>query len=407
LEYTELLDEHLSYLKAQFGTVPLSQLADYFKKEAPFPAGRVIITFNDGWRSNCELLPVIERHSAPVTIFLLSGMVGTNRRIWNSEGAGKGPLFGGFILVLLMNCLKFRVHLNMNIVYINSCVRSGSSLLSLMIADTFGGCLLGETHHTFSMVKENQGCTCGEQIQDCFFWQPVLSEIGELNETKQTSKLGKWPILLASTIKLNTRKTAHYFGNLLPQLKNELNAAEEILRIYAAVEKVHKPGFIVDSSKFIPLFLILNDFLGNRLKVVWLVRDGRAVTSSIMRRTGQDVGTAARLWKRFNMNCERAHQRSLTVDKLFVIRYEDMVLGFNKEMARFGLFLGAPKERFAKRPVSQLSDFHFLGGSPTLRAKDRIVLRLDDRWRNDMSSTDLDAFERIAGDYNRKLGYYD
>lgn len=79
----ELLEEHLTYLKAQFGVTSLRQLANYYKGLASFPAGRVIITFDDGWRSNYELLPVIKRHSASVTIFLLAGMVGTNRQIWN------------------------------------------------------------------------------------------------------------------------------------------------------------------------------------------------------------------------------------------------------------------------------------------------------------------------------------
>ena len=78
-----LLDDHLTYLKAQFGISSMSQLVEYFKGFMPFPAGRVILTFDDGWRSNYKLLPVIQRHSVPITIFLLAGMVGTRRQIWN------------------------------------------------------------------------------------------------------------------------------------------------------------------------------------------------------------------------------------------------------------------------------------------------------------------------------------
>ena len=42
----------------------------------------MIITLDDGHRSNYQLKAVIERHNIPVTIFLCSGLVGTRRRFW-------------------------------------------------------------------------------------------------------------------------------------------------------------------------------------------------------------------------------------------------------------------------------------------------------------------------------------
>ena len=276
-----------------------------------------------------------------------------------------------------------------------------------MVAEVFGGCLLGETHHSSLMLNKDHKCTCGEQLQDCLFWSPVLKELGKISDTKYASRLGKWPILAFSALKLNTRECSLFFGGILPQLKNEVRAAEEIVRIYAAIKKTHNPALIVDSSKYTPLFLLLNDMLGNKLKVVWLVRDGRAVTSSIMRRSGQDVVTAARIWKRFNINSERAHQCSLSSGQLFFIRYEDLVLNFNEEMTRLGAFLGVQHGRFSDQLTARLENYHFLGGSPTLRAKDEIKLRFDDRWRKELSAADLKEFEKVAGKYNRKLGYLD
>ncbi len=79
----DLLDEHLSYLKKAFGVVPLGRFIKYQRNKASFPSGKIAITFDDGWKSNYELLEVFKKHDVSVTIFLLSEMFDTNRRIWN------------------------------------------------------------------------------------------------------------------------------------------------------------------------------------------------------------------------------------------------------------------------------------------------------------------------------------
>ena len=79
----ERFDVHLQYLQRTFGVVPLQSLVESFANKTSFPVGKAVITFDDGWRSNYALLPVIKKHEVSVTIFLLAGMVGTNRQIWN------------------------------------------------------------------------------------------------------------------------------------------------------------------------------------------------------------------------------------------------------------------------------------------------------------------------------------
>jgi peptidoglycan/xylan/chitin deacetylase (PgdA/CDA1 family) len=44
----------------------------------------LVITFDDGWKSNYELLHIFRKYKLPVTIFLTTGLVNTNRRQWNS-----------------------------------------------------------------------------------------------------------------------------------------------------------------------------------------------------------------------------------------------------------------------------------------------------------------------------------
>lgn len=56
------------------------------------PEKALFITFDDGWKSNYELLPVVEDHDFPATIFLSTGLVGTDRK------PGKKVLYDDFRL---------------------------------------------------------------------------------------------------------------------------------------------------------------------------------------------------------------------------------------------------------------------------------------------------------------------
>jgi peptidoglycan/xylan/chitin deacetylase (PgdA/CDA1 family) len=42
----------------------------------------LVVTLDDGHRSNFALKDVLERHNVPITIFLCSGLIGTRRRFW-------------------------------------------------------------------------------------------------------------------------------------------------------------------------------------------------------------------------------------------------------------------------------------------------------------------------------------
>jgi peptidoglycan/xylan/chitin deacetylase (PgdA/CDA1 family) len=62
-------------------------LADYVRARSngaarKLPPKSLIITIDDGHRSNFELKSLLERLRIPITIFLCSGVVGTNRHYW-------------------------------------------------------------------------------------------------------------------------------------------------------------------------------------------------------------------------------------------------------------------------------------------------------------------------------------
>jgi peptidoglycan/xylan/chitin deacetylase (PgdA/CDA1 family) len=80
----EVFDTHLEILKRRYNIVALSDYVAAREKPAAgtLPPKALIVTLDDGHRSNHALKAVIEKHGVPVTIFVCSGLVGTRRRFW-------------------------------------------------------------------------------------------------------------------------------------------------------------------------------------------------------------------------------------------------------------------------------------------------------------------------------------
>ncbi len=79
----ETFDLHLSELKRRFELVHLDEWLHRAREGRPLPQLACAITFDDGWRDNYEFaLPVLVKHRAPATIFLVSSYVGTMQRFW-------------------------------------------------------------------------------------------------------------------------------------------------------------------------------------------------------------------------------------------------------------------------------------------------------------------------------------
>lgn len=74
-----LLDKHLAYLKKRYEIIGLQ---DYLHPGRQPAKRTLVITLDDGHKGNAALLPVLEKHRVPVTIFLVSGVAGTTREFW-------------------------------------------------------------------------------------------------------------------------------------------------------------------------------------------------------------------------------------------------------------------------------------------------------------------------------------
>jgi peptidoglycan/xylan/chitin deacetylase (PgdA/CDA1 family) len=79
----ESLDMHLSVLRRHFELVHLDDWVKAAANDATLPRMACAITFDDGWRDNFDhAFPVLRRHRAPASIFLVSTLTGTDAEFW-------------------------------------------------------------------------------------------------------------------------------------------------------------------------------------------------------------------------------------------------------------------------------------------------------------------------------------
>ena len=83
--------KHFNALKSRYNIIPLR---DYIQARRigtlkGLPRKSLIITIDDGQKGNYRLRDVIESSGVPVTVFLTSSIVGTNRHFWFKHAEGK------------------------------------------------------------------------------------------------------------------------------------------------------------------------------------------------------------------------------------------------------------------------------------------------------------------------------
>ncbi|MBN2560127.1 MAG: sulfotransferase [Phycisphaerae bacterium] len=321
------------------------------------------------------------------------------------------------------------------VVYILAASHSGSTLLAMLLGSHPETCTVGELKATALGDPDRYVCSCGARIKECAFWQRVSAEMGQRGVPFEITNAGTDIRTGASRY---TRRVLRPLcrGAILERLRNaalwlsptwraklpEIQHRNRLL--VEALCEVHGVRVLVDSSKIgLRLKYLLRDPTLD-VKVVRLIRDGRAVALTYsnphefadardprLRGGGnrnqhveqpRSVRAAAREWRRSNEEAE-CILRGLPKSQWTEVRYEDVCTDPDRTLDRLFRFLGLD-------PQQRLRDFrsrtrHVVGNG--MRLDSTTEIRLDDRWRSVLTPSDLRVFDSVAGEMNRRYGYTD
>jgi len=176
---------------------------------------------------------------------------------------------------------------------------------------------------------------------------------------------------------------------------------ETTVKLYDTIGRVSGKQWLVNSSKH--YLLAIDNYLAmpGQVKIVNLVRDGRAVYNSF-RRLGFDRPAAVDAWANHYKRAERLFDRWVSTQDIHTVRYEALASDPASAMQELCRFLEIPYEASMLNLGS--TTHHNVNGNNMRFNKDKSI-RLDERWRRELSAEDLGFFEKAAGQVNKSFGY--
>lgn len=282
--------------------------------------------------------------------------------------------------------------------------------------------LLG-AHPSIATVAEMSGlidgvnpdeylCSCGQKIKVCSFWQSVKKGMNERGfefeienfNTQFVSGRSFFSRLRegSSRIRLIDSIRDSVLFSLPSQVRYFQAMADRNRAFIETILEITGKRAFVDSSKDRLRPKALRRFSSLDVRIVHLVRDVRGVVASQLRRD-KDVtaAQAARAWR------QRHHRVAITLaswakEKQMVVRYEDLCRDPEATLKQIYSFCEVDPDC----KITNYQDLpHHLIGNP-MRLTRVSKIEPDERWKEELTSTQLKDIELIAGSVGRQYHYF-
>lgn len=301
-----------------------------------------------------------------------------------------------------------------DVLYIMGHGYSGSTLLTFLLGSHPQVATIGELGIAEQAKKlttpEQYLCSCHAPVRECDFWRRVRREMAERGHDFDVwdSDLefrarggGLSDVILRAVQRGPLLEMARSVGvRVVPGARREL--ARILSRIESLAEIVtHIQGsrIFLDSSKRPERAVFMRRIPSFDMRVIHLVRDGRAVSWSNMKNLGIGPVEAAGSWVADNRAAEQA-RRYFPADRWMTLRHEDVCADPPGALSRIHSFAGLPP---AGVPDLQGGEHHVIGNRMRLSAISEI--RLDERWKTALTPEQMAIVESRVTPLNRQYGY--
>ena len=284
----------------------------------------------------------------------------------------------------------------LKIVYVMGYGRSGSTFLDVLLNNAASVTSLGALSNYWIWLERGLPCACGEPLPECPMWGGIVSD--HLARLPHEDLL-RWNEVQEG-VERRHRLPRLLWGGLPGELLASYRRATEAL--LEAVRDGIGTRAVVDSSGSgadkTGRPYALSRHTRADVRVIHLVRDGRAVAWSVMKGRGsperREFGLPRPLvgirtgvaWSLANLASEWIARR-LGTGRVLRVRYEDLATEPVSELRRIGRFAGLDVADLLRRVEADepLVVGHNVAGN-RLRFREEIRIRPDFVWRERMSA---------------------
>jgi hypothetical protein len=295
------------------------------------------------------------------------------------------------------------------LVYVMSPSYSGSTLLTRIMAYQSKIATIGELKATGINDINTYRCSCGALFLECEFWNELAEKL-HANDVPFNLHALETRIRSESSL-VNSFLTPTLHGPILERLRRfafllfpaaNTNLHSQLKRnahIIEAICELQKCDVFLDESKdpLRALYFAQSDLWDFR--VLQLVRDGRGAVNSDMKHNQRSMTVACREW---NLKIdEMARFLDMVQCPVMQLTYESLCTDASAIISQVLEFAGIPESR-GDLDISQDSQ-HIIGND--MRLKPMREVKLDEKWRTDLSRDELKTFYSLSGQRNKALGY--
>ena len=279
------------------------------------------------------------------------------------------------------------------VLYIAGAGHSGSSLMDVVLGGHPETISTGEVHRV-SITPETRECSCHETVANCVFWSQALdglkTRISQRSITSWTDfsltafqgrpsgcleRLGE--VISRAALVYGKAPVVAGAAKAVPAARREIEAAARSWTAFDSMAEQFGVRVIIDSTKTPARMCALRFHRPDDVYVLHLVRDGRAVAASDMRRTGAAARAAAKAWASANRKAELS-TRNIRPKRLKTMRYEDFCDDPSSSATRIFEWLGLTPTGHVDLP--SVGDYHAIPGNPMLLSGIDAI-RKDEGWR--------------------------
>lgn len=301
--------------------------------------------------------------------------------------------------------------------------RGGTTIFGRLLGELEGFVYAGEVRRLW-LSDPRKPCSCGQPLDQCPLWSRVLERVCGGGVTReeiagwQAGHLSNRHSWLGALRLLWDGRTGCYADP-------ELAAYAEVVRhVYGAVAELTGARVVVDASKHPNDAVLLRQLSDVPSYVVQIVRDPRGSAHSVQRRdavrrarrnraapeagpdrAGCSSARATLSWLTRHAASE-AVRRLLPADRSLLVRYEDLVERPLEVLGAVAAFVGESPQHLPDLSAGAMD----LGvsHSPTSGKRmlaERMPIRLDERWMEELSRGDAVLTAALAWPLMRRYGY--
>ena len=258
-----------------------------------------------------------------------------------------------------------------DLIYLLGAGRSGTTLLATVLNSHSKIHTIGEMHQFAEHIAQGKSCSCGKKLNNCPFWKPVVDDL-------QTSELD-WGEIQKS----GEQKEDH---GQIPKLLFSKKADQDYLEIqesiFKAVSKNHPNQVLLDSSKYVARFLLLDKSQNLNLKGIFVVRDVRGVINSFQKnvQTQKKPLPTILYYCLINFFGELVYRSNKNILK---VKYEDFIEKpeYTVEKIYSHIF---EKEKHSEKLPEEFEMPHMIGGN-RMKEHKKISIKKDVAWKRKIS----------------------